>query len=70
MPEKVPMSKTAARSAAVFKLFKILDRGGGGGGVFVTSPVIGGLTLSDYFALTEHAALLPCKPRPLVFSDD
>ena len=40
------------------------------GAFFVTSPVIGGLTWSDYFVLAERAALLPCKPRPLVLSDD
>ena len=36
-----------------------------GGGVFIPSPVIGGLTWSDPFALAERAVLLPCKPRPL-----
>ena len=35
-----------------------LIHGCGGGGV--TSPVVGGLTCSDYFALAESAALLPC----------
>ena len=51
MPERVPMPKTAAFC--------------GGGGGYVTSPAPGGLTWSDYFALNERAALLPCKPRPL-----
>ena len=43
--------------------------GVGGGEFFVPSPVIGGLTWSDSFALAERAALLPCKPRPLGLGD-
>ena len=49
MPEKVPMSG----------VIQISD--GGGGAFFVTSPVIGGLTWSDSFALAERTALLPCN---------
>ena len=63
------MSKTTALCNAVLELLKILDRGGEGA-FFVTSTVIGELTWSDYFTLAGRAALLPCKPRPLVLGDD
>ena len=46
-----------------------LRQGCGGGGGGVTSPVIGGLTWSDSFALAERAALLPCT-WPLGLGDD
>ena len=41
-----------------------------GGRFSASSPVIGGLTWSDSFALAERAALLPCKPRLLGLGDD
>ena len=54
LPEKELMSKMTSLCNAVLELFKILGKGEGC--FSFHSPVIGGLTWSDYFAVAERAA--------------
>ena len=62
------MSKNGGTLRRRFIVIQDLRRGGGGG--FVPSPVIGGLTWPDPFALAERAVSLPCKLRPFGLGDD